>query len=100
MTFSDSASSNKQDPPLGVEPVGEVPMDPVQERGDGLLPVIAGDVGVQVEPKTLDPVLVRAVRRQEVKLDPVTELGQPRLRHAALVDDVVVEDHVNCQFSE
>jgi hypothetical protein len=39
-------------------------MDPVQQRVDDFLPMVARDVGVQVEPETLDAILVRAVRRQ------------------------------------
>ena len=70
-------------------------MDPVQQRPDGSLAMVTRDVCVQVEPEALDPVLVRAVRRQKVEPPPIAELGQPGPRHAALVDDVVVVDHVD-----
>lgn len=70
-------------------------MNAPQQGSDGLLLMVARDVGVQVEPRAFDAILVRTVRRQEVRLEPTTVLGQPRERHAALVDDVVVEDDVD-----
>lgn len=62
---------------------------------DRLAPVVARHVGVQVEPDTLDPVVVRAVRREEVEHHAVAELGEEALRLLAGVDDVVVDDEVD-----
>src|SRR5262249_48100891 len=57
-----------------------------------LTPVIARDVGMQVLPQSLDPVVVRAIRRQEVQPDPPAEPGQRRLGDLAGMDPVVVQD--------
>ena len=62
---------------------------------DRLAPVIAGHVRVQVEPHTLDVVVVGAVGREEVEYDTAPKLGQERLGLLARVDDVVVEDEVD-----
>jgi hypothetical protein len=77
MTFSDSASGDEQQAAPGVEAFGEVAVDSVQQPVDRLVTMVARDVRVQVEPEALDPVLVGAVRRQEVQPQPVTELRQP-----------------------
>ena len=50
-----------------IEPPSEVAVHCAQQLVDGAAAVIPGDVGVQIEPQALDPVLVRAVGRQEVK---------------------------------
>jgi hypothetical protein len=47
MTFHDSVSGGEQDPPLGVEPFGQVAVDTIQQADGGSLLVIARDVGVQ-----------------------------------------------------
>jgi len=57
--------------------------------------MVAREGGVQLEPEALDAAFARAVGRQEVQLQPIAEFRQPRLRHAALVDDVVVEGHAD-----
>ena len=62
---------------------------------DRLAPVVASHVRVQVEPDTLDPVVVRAVRWEEVKHDPVVELRQEALGLLAGVNDVIVQDEVD-----
>ena len=54
MTFGDSASGNEQDPSLGVEPMGEVTVNTVEQRVDGPLPMVARDVGVQIDPEALE----------------------------------------------
>ena len=45
-------------------------VDVTHESADGPVPVIAGDVGVQNLPLALDLVVIGAVGRQELKLDP------------------------------
>ena len=57
--------------------------------------VVAGDVRVEVEPDTLDRVLVGAVRRQEVELDATAPVAHPRLDLTAPVDHIVVEHHMD-----
>ena len=86
MTFCDSASGDEKESSLDVEAFGEVAMDPLQQRLDGVVPMVPSHVGVQVEPQSLDPILVGAVRRQEVESQSIAELGQPRLRHSTLLD--------------
>ena len=78
-----------------IEPPSEVAVHCAQQLVDGAAAVIPGDVGVQIEPQALDPVLVRAVRRQEVKPQFVAVAPEPGLGQAALVDDVVVEDQMD-----
>lgn len=95
MTFHDSASGREQPAAAGVEPFSQVAVDLAEQRRDAGLLVVAGDVGVEVEPDALDAVLVRAVGRQEVQPQLIAELDPPRLGQAALVDDAVVEDHVD-----
>lgn len=43
----------------------KIGMDGLQQGVDGAVPMVAGDVRVQVEPDALDPVLSGAVRRQK-----------------------------------
>ena len=78
-----------------VESSGEVFVNGSQQRDHGGAHMIARDVGVQIAPQPLDPVLVRAVRRQEVQLQPGAVCAEPGLGQTALVDDVVVEDQMD-----
>jgi hypothetical protein len=57
--------------------------------------VVAGDVIVQVFPHTLDAVVVRAVWRQEVQAYPAACRRQRQLSALAVVNLVVVQDHMN-----
>src|SRR5439155_14590261 len=78
-----------------IEPPGEVAVYRAQQLFDRAAAMVPGDVGVQVEPQALDPVLVRAVGRQEVEPQFVAVATEPGLGQAALVDDVVVEDQMD-----
>ena len=77
MTFHDSASSGEHQPSFDVETLAEVGVNPSQQRAHRPLLMVARDVGVQVEPGALDSILVRAVRRQKVKLEPAPMLRGP-----------------------
>src|SRR5262245_26814569 len=57
--------------------------------------VIAGNIGVQVLPRSFDPVVVRTVRRQKRQSDPASEAGERHPRDPTVVNPVVVENHVN-----
>jgi len=76
----------------------QMPGDLVHERVDGLAAVIAGDVGVDLTPEALDVVVLRAVRRQEVQLEPRAVLGQVRPHPPAGVDAVVVEHQMDIEL--
>jgi hypothetical protein len=49
---------------------------------------------VELEPQAFDPILLGAVRRQEVQSKPTAPLAERRLDDLAAVDCVVVEDQV------
>ena len=57
--------------------------------------MVPGDLLVQVPPHPLDRVAVRAVRRQEVQLDPIPVLPQVDRHRLARVELGVVADHVD-----
>src|SRR5262245_23393166 len=57
--------------------------------------VIAGNIGVQVLPRSFDPVVVRTVRRQKMQSDPAAEAGERHPRDLTVVNPVVIENHVN-----
>src|SRR2546428_1249456 len=78
-----------------VEPAGEVAVYGAQQLVDGAAAMVPGDVGVQIEPQALDPVLVGAVRRQKVEPQLGAVVAEPGLGQAALVDDVVVENQMD-----
>src|SRR3990172_7987595 len=78
-----------------IEWVGEVAVHGTQQLIDGPAAMIPGDVGVQVEPQSLDPILIGAVRRQEIHPQPGAVAAEPGPGQAALVDDVVVEDQMD-----
>jgi hypothetical protein len=79
---------------MDVEATAQVVMDLPHEGVDLGTAMVAGYIGVQIEPDALDPILVRTVGRQKVEPDPAHG-PQRRLNEPALVDDVVVEDHVD-----
>ena len=56
--------------------------------------MIAGHVGVPVEPDAVDAVVVGAVGREEVKNHAVAELGKEGPGLLAGVNDVVIDDEV------
>jgi hypothetical protein len=56
--------------------------------------VITGHIGVEVLPEAFEPVVVRAVRRKEVKLNS-SESSQRAAGLITLVSSVVVVDEVN-----
>ena len=58
------------------------------------MPVIAGHIGVEVLPQTLDVVVVGAVGWKEVELD-AAESPQCTAGLAALVDAVVIQDDMD-----
>ena len=78
---------------------GEASLQPLEHRDhQGVhrpVTVIAGDVGVQVLSQPLDSIVIRAVRREAVQLDLRAHLVQQLLDPRRLVDDIVVEDHVD-----
>ena len=57
--------------------------------------VVSRDVVVQFLPETLDDVVIRRVRRQEVQHDTPTERLKTLLDAACLMDDVVVEHQMD-----
>ena len=62
-----------------------------------LAAVVASDVGMQVFPSSLDPVVIRAVGRKEVQLDPLAlRRLQCDFHLLGMVDGVVVEDDMDC----
>ena len=60
---------------VGVEVVAGV----VEEAVQGLATVVAGDVGVEVEPDALDAVMIGAVWRKEVQYDAPVHASMTRL---------------------
>jgi len=57
--------------------------------------MIAGDVGVEILPTSLDAIVVGAVRREKVKDDAAVHVGEDSSDQFAVVDAVVVDDEVN-----
>ena len=57
--------------------------------------MVAGDIGVQVEPNALDAIVIRAVRRQKVEHDLAVELLDAAAGDLTGVNDVVVEDDMD-----
>ena len=71
--------------------------------------VVASDVSMKVLPRSLDLIVVGAVRRQEVKLNsPASGGRQTEFDLLCRMNGIVVQDHVNllglgivqCQFPE
>ena len=69
--------------------------DLATEFEHGSASMVARDVGVEVEPDTLDRIFVGAVRWQEVEHDFAVQALQYAPDHPAVVDDVVVDDEVD-----
>jgi hypothetical protein len=62
----------------------------------GPAPVVPRDVRVQVLPDAFDPIVIRAIRRQEVELQAPSLFRRQRQAHLeAVMDAAVVEDHMN-----
>lgn len=70
-------------------------MHPDHELVHGAAAVIAGDVGVQVEPHPLDAIALGAVRREEVEDESPAEMRERLERLLAGVNRGVVEDEVD-----
>src|SRR5579871_3205538 len=88
---ADDGATGSALPDVGVDVATSI----VEETLHGSAAVIAGDVGVQVLPDTLDAVGVGAVRGQEVQDDASGESGERLARAHGLVDAVVVEDQMH-----
>ena len=73
----------------------KVGVDIPHEFLDGLAAMVAGHVVVEVLPQTLDAIVIRAVRRQEVELHLSLPGGQCQLDLTAVMDLEVVEDDVD-----
>src|SRR5580765_3548176 len=87
-------TSRAPEPPSSGDPVATDQM--IRDFAHQLLHrsaiVVARDIRMHLTPHTpLDPVVVRAVRRQEVQPQSLSMLGQPRLRLVRAVDLVVVQ---------
>ena len=52
---------------MDLKATGQVVIDLAQELHDRVAAVVAGHIGMQVQPQPLDSVLVRAIGRQEVE---------------------------------
>ena len=70
-------------------------MDLGHELFHVLVAMISRHVVVEVLPDSLDPVVVRAIRRQEVEPHLSAPARQGQLHLAAVMDLVVVEDDVD-----
>ena len=74
----------------------EVDLHLFHELLDGPALVVPRDVRVQVLPGAFDAIVIGAVRRQEVELQPPPFLGrQCQANLEAVMDAVVVEDHMD-----
>src|SRR5438270_12428654 len=73
----------------------EVAVDLGHEFVPGFAAVVARHGVVKVRPDPLDPIVIRAIRRQKVELHLPLPGGQRQVNLAAVVDFVVVEDDVN-----
>ena len=73
----------------------EVSVDISHEFLHGLAAVVAGHVVVEVLPQSLDTIVIRAVRRQEVELYLPLPSGQCQLDLTAVMNLEVVEDDVD-----
>ncbi len=75
----------------------QVPEDATHQVLDRCAPMVSGDVRVNFPPQPLDLIVVGAIRRQEVQLEPAGVLSQELLHAPAGVDPVVVQDQVDAR---
>src|SRR5271154_520327 len=66
-----------------------------EELVGGLAAVVAGDVGMEIEPDALDAVGVGAIGRQEVEHDASAQVAEQTQYSASLVHAVVVDDEMD-----
>src|SRR6266699_1208729 len=74
-----------------------VPEQATQQGLDRWAPMLSGDVSVNFPPQPLDLIVVGAIRRQEVQLQPAGVLSQELLHAPAGVDPVVVQDQMDAR---
>ena len=75
--------------------MAEEPIHGSNEGVDAAMAMVSRDVIMELLPESLDDVVVRRVRRQEVQHDAPGELGELCGHHFCLVDDVVVEHQMD-----
>src|SRR5271157_1334532 len=101
MAFRDSGRLYSSSLPSGIavfsssSSATEVSVDIFHEFLHGLAAVVAGHVVVEVLPQSLDTIVIRAVRRQEVELYLPLPSGQCQLDLTAVMNLEVVEDDVD-----
>src|SRR5271170_4602455 len=75
--------------------LAEVVTDLTHEFRDGGASMVACHIGMQILPYPFDLVGFGTVRRQEVELDTGAETSHGRVDDLAVVNPIVVENHMN-----